>query len=125
MLRGGLRRCVHYEVGHRGLWGDDERAAGDRGEQGGGGRVGAEGGRHRELVDHRVQTGQVPKTCFRRGVLGGVVLGGQLGEGGVVICKERNKYLGIFRSRFLNPNRLFMEYYLDLYGFLLHFGKRL
>ena len=53
------------------------------------------------------------------------MLGGQLGEGGVVICKERNKYLGIFRSRFLNPNLLFMEYYLDLYGFLLHFGKRL
>ena len=81
---------MHYQVGHRGLWGDDERAAGDRGEQGGArGRVGAEGGRHRELVDHRVQTGQVPKTCFRGRVLGGVVLGGQLGEGGVVICKER------------------------------------
>ena len=46
---------MHYEVGHRGLWGDDERAAGDRGEQRGGGRVGAEGGGHRELVDHRVQ----------------------------------------------------------------------
>ena len=82
---------MHYEVGHRGLWGDDERAAGDRGEQRGGGRVGAEGGRHRELVDHRVQARQVPKTCFRRGVLGGAVLGGQLGEGGVVICKE-NRY---------------------------------
>ena len=72
--------------GGGGLGGDEEAAGGGR-EEGGG----AVGGGDGELVDHGVQGREFPEARFGRRSFWRL-LRCQIGECGIVICKEREIY---------------------------------